>query len=53
MNWLAELANYDFEIRYRSGKHNVNADILSRKPEVEVALTEQVIDILDRLNVQE
>lgn len=28
--WLADLANYNFSIEYRSGKHNVNADALSR-----------------------
>lgn len=28
--WIAELANYDFNILYRSGKSNVEADALSR-----------------------
>lgn len=28
--WLAELANYDFTIKYRSGKKNADADGLSR-----------------------
>ena len=27
--WLASLANFDFEISYRSGKSNVDADVLS------------------------
>ena len=30
--WLAELANYTFDIKYRPGKVNINADILSRLP---------------------
>ena len=30
--WLASLANFDFEISYRSGKSNVDADALSRLP---------------------
>ena len=28
--WVASLANYDFTIHYRSGKHNVEVDALSR-----------------------
>ena len=30
--WIAGLAAYDFEIRYRPGKHNADADALSRLP---------------------
>ena len=30
--WVASLANYDFKIKYRSGKQNVDADSLSRIP---------------------
>ncbi len=30
--WVAQLANYDYEIRYRSGRAHVNADALSRLP---------------------
>ncbi|KAK3506006.1 hypothetical protein QTP70_003298, partial [Hemibagrus guttatus] len=29
--WVAQLAAFDFEIRYRSGKSNINADVLSRQ----------------------
>ena len=29
--WLAELANYNFNIQYRSGKTNIDADGLSRE----------------------
>ena len=28
--WVAALANYDFSIKYRSGKQNIDADALSR-----------------------
>ena len=30
--WASELANYNFTIKYRSGKHNIDADALSRLP---------------------
>nr|KAG5714406.1 hypothetical protein BaRGS_006852 [Batillaria attramentaria] len=30
--WLAALAAYDFDIKYRPGEHNVDADTLSRLP---------------------
>lgn len=30
--WAAQLASFDFELRYRSGKSNTNADALSRLP---------------------
>ena len=30
--WLAALASYDFDIRYRPGIHNIDADLLSRLP---------------------
>ena len=32
--WVNALASFDFEIRYRSGKSNANADGLSRRPHV-------------------
>ena len=32
MGWLAELADFDFDIKYRTGKSNVSADVLSRHP---------------------
>ncbi|XP_071478188.1 uncharacterized protein [Diadema antillarum] len=38
--WLAALANYDLKLTYRSGKTNVDADILSRRPPTEHAQSE-------------
>lgn len=29
--WLAALATYDFNIQYRPGRHNIDADVLSRQ----------------------
>jgi hypothetical protein len=31
--WLAELTTYDFELVYKSGRTNIDADILSRLPQ--------------------
>ena len=33
--WVAELANFDFSIAYRAGKHNIDADPLSRISQVQ------------------
>ena len=30
--WMAELADFNFNIKYRPGKYNINADVLSRLP---------------------
>lgn len=30
--WLAALATYDFSLRYKPGRHNIDADVLSRYP---------------------
>lgn len=43
--WLSDLAAFDFEIKYRSGKSNTDADILSRLPErQELTLDRDVVD---------
>ena len=43
--WAAELASFNFKIKYRAGKHNTNADALSRRrhdedKETELSVTE-------------
>ena len=35
IRWLSELALYDFDIIYRTGRSNLVADALSRRPEAE------------------
>ena len=32
LRWVAELANYNFSIKYRKGKKHIDADFLSRNP---------------------
>lgn len=41
--WAAQLASFDFEIKYRSGRSNKNADALSRQPTFSTNLAEQVL----------
>ena len=41
IRWLSELALYDFNIIYRTGKSNLVADALSRRPEVESELARE------------
>ncbi|MGL5209396.1 reverse transcriptase domain-containing protein [Cetobacterium sp.] len=31
--WVAQLANFDYQLRYRPGREHTNADVLSRLPE--------------------
>lgn len=38
--WLAALATYDFSVQYKPGKHNLDADVLSRYPTSAVDLDE-------------
>ena len=50
--WLAALANFDFEIKYRAGRNNADADGLSRMPTTtlgdddESSKTQEMIDQL-------
>uniref|UniRef100_A0A667X7X5 Gypsy retrotransposon integrase-like protein 1 n=1 Tax=Myripristis murdjan TaxID=586833 RepID=A0A667X7X5_9TELE len=41
--WAAQLAAFDFEIKYRSGRSNKNADALSRQPTSSASMAEQVL----------
>ncbi|MEW8547228.1 MAG: RNase H-like domain-containing protein, partial [Candidatus Thiodiazotropha sp.] len=50
MRWAAQLAQFDFSVKYRSGKANQNADALSRQPAGngvvdDVQVTEQGVEI--------
>ena len=57
--WASQLAQYNFAIKYRPGKHNGNADSLSRRPRLEGDLehcevdTEEVTRILGLTAVPE
>ena len=42
IRWLSELALYDFDIIYRTGKSNLIADALSRHPEVEEKIEKEI-----------
>lgn len=35
--WVAQLANYDYQMRYRPGREHTNADVLSRLPVADAA----------------
>ena len=41
--WLSELALYNFNIVYGTGKSNLIADALSRRPEVEEEIEKEVL----------
>ena len=49
MGWLADLADFNFEIKYRSGKSNVNADVLSRNPinDTSDLPAEEILSLID------
>ena len=45
--WVANLAKYNFNIRYKSGKANVDANALSRNPwdmQVDTAIVKSIIN---------
>ena len=45
--WVANLANYKFSIRYKSGEANVHADALSRNSwdmQVDIAIVKSIIN---------
>ena len=42
IRWLSELALYDFNIVYRTGRSNLVADALSRRPESEGEVRDQI-----------
>ena len=44
LRWVAQLAQFDYEIKYRSGRCNANADALSRKT-WHGEMTEWVVDM--------
>ena len=44
--WAAELAGYSFDLKYKPGKHNVEADALSRLPLAEPEYT-KMMDCLE------
>ena len=46
--WVASLANYNFTITYHSGKHDIDADSLSRVP-WNIAITDQPLLIKSAL----
>lgn len=43
-SWVAELADFDFEITYRSGKSNLSADSLSRNPVTDYSGTDRLFE---------
>ena len=43
IRWLSELALYDFDIVYRTGKSNLVADALSQRPEVEKEMEKEIV----------
>ena len=46
--WILQLLQYDFEIIYKPGKSNTNADAISRIPNLEYTLTTSVCELDDK-----
>lgn len=42
--WKIKLAEYDYEIAYKAGKTNVNADALSRNPTNQICMIQPSFD---------
>ena len=51
--WVADLSQFNFSIRYRSGQKNVVADALSRRDEMRTLSEETVKAIIDLKDVDE
>ena len=51
--WVAELSQFNFSIKYRSGRKNVASDALSRRDEVKTLSEEAVKAIIDLKDVDE
>ena len=45
LRWISQLANFQFTIRYRSGKKHIDADYLSRHPIDEFEILEKESDV--------
>ena len=45
LRWINQLANYQFSIKYRSGKKHIDADFLSRHPVDEIKKVDANFDI--------
>ncbi|XP_038162776.1 uncharacterized protein LOC119797673 [Cyprinodon tularosa] len=45
--WVAQLASFDFEVKYRAGRENLNADALSRFPKVTTSTGYTVAAVID------
>ena len=50
--WAAELASFNFKIEYRAGKHNANADALSRqRPEGSATEVSEILAAVSRTSL--
>ena len=50
LRWINQLANYQFSIKYRSGKKHLDADFLSRHPVNEINTIEKNANIILKLD---